>query len=67
MLSNELERVKESNNNLQVNTTDVESNLKALERKLKEKEWELKDAIAIKDAKYESNNFKPQKNINKQN
>lgn len=61
MLNNELERVKESNNNLQVNTTDVESNLKALERKLKEKEWELKDTIAIKDAKYESNNFKQQK------
>jgi hypothetical protein len=60
MLNNELERVKESNSNLQVNTTDVESNLKVLERKLKEKEWELKDTIAIKDAKYESNNFKQQ-------
>lgn len=65
MLNNELERVKESNNNLQVNTTDVESNLKALERKLKEKEWELKDTIAIKDAKYESNNFKQQQKKHK--
>lgn len=65
MLNNELERVKESNNNLQVNTTDVESNLKALERKLKEKEWELKDTVAIKDAKYESNNFKQQQKKHK--
>ena len=55
MLNNELERTKEANSNLQVNTTDVESSLKTLEKKLKEKEWELKDTIAIKEAKYESN------------
>lgn len=51
MLKNELDNSKDTNVGLQAATSDVETTLKNLERKLKEKEWELKDAIAIKDAK----------------
>ena len=51
MLLNELEQHKTAHNNLQTNSSDTEKSCKSLERKLKEKEWELKDAVALKDAK----------------
>jgi hypothetical protein len=51
MLTNELNQLKDSKKHLELNNNDAESNLKILEKKLKEKEWELKDTIALKDAK----------------
>jgi hypothetical protein len=51
MLKNELDNSKDTNVNLQSITGDIETTLKSLERKLKEKEWELNDTVAIKDAK----------------
>ena len=51
MLKNELEHSKEANSCLQTTSNDVETSLKTLERKLKEKEWELKDTVAINEAK----------------
>lgn len=51
MLNNELNQLKETNSNIQSNSTDFENNIKSLEKKLREKEWELKDTVALKDAK----------------
>ena len=51
MLCNELEQAKEANTNLQKVFNETESNVKIVEKKLKEKEWDLKDCSALKDAK----------------
>ena len=51
MLKNELDHSKETYASLKTSTDDTETALKTLERQLKEKEWELKDTIAIKDSK----------------
>ncbi len=52
MLSNELDSLKDTKAKMETASSDVENNVKSLEKKLKEKEWELKDTIALKDAKY---------------
>ena len=59
MLKNELAFSKETSSTLQTSTNEAETSLKTLERKLKEKEWELKDTIAINDAKYYYFSFIP--------
>ncbi len=51
MLTNELNQLKETSSHLKSHTDDTESSLKCAERKLKEKEWELKDSIVLKDAR----------------
>lgn len=51
MLNNELNQLKEINQNIKSSSTEHENDLKTLEKKLKEKEWELKDTVALKDAK----------------
>ena len=51
-MTNELESQRQASTLLQESSNEVESNKNLLERKLKEKEWELKDTIALKDAKY---------------
>jgi hypothetical protein len=51
MLVNQLSQIKESNASLELNTNETDAIIKGLERKLKEKDWEFKDAIALKDAK----------------
>jgi hypothetical protein len=50
-LSNELEQIKEANNRLQSGYDDMESKYKKLERGLKDKDWELKDNVTLKDSK----------------
>lgn len=52
MLTNELNQLKETAISLQTNSSDTETNLKNLEKRMREKEWELKDTIVLKDAKY---------------
>jgi hypothetical protein len=42
---------KEVNDNLKKSMNELESNLKVSEKKLKEKEWNLKDTVALSDAK----------------
>lgn len=54
MLKNELNQAKEECEQVLKTTDSTETSLKSLERKLKEKEWELKDTIALRDAKYPS-------------
>ncbi len=51
MLSNELNIIKEAASGLKTSNEDTSTTMKSLEKKLKEKEWELKDTIALKDAK----------------
>ena len=51
MLTYELGQLKETTSCLKTSSDDTESNLKDLERKLKEKGWELKDTIVLKDAR----------------
>jgi hypothetical protein len=50
MLKNELLQNKEENTRLKSNQTDLDANFKLLERKLKEKEWELMDGVSVKNA-----------------
>ena len=42
---------REANDNLKKNMNELESNLKATDKKLKEKEWNLKDTVALSDAR----------------
>lgn len=51
MLKNELTLLKEETQRFKTSTNDNDQSLKNLERRLKEKDWELKDSVAIKDAK----------------
>lgn len=51
LFTNELNMSRESNENLKKTFSDLEANLKNTEKMLKEKEWELKDTVALKDAK----------------
>jgi hypothetical protein len=51
MLNNELNQLKETNSIIQSSSNDFENSIKNLEKKLKEKDWELKDTVALKDAK----------------
>lgn len=51
MLKNELSQARNDVNTVRSNVNDEEVSRRTLERKLKEKEWELKDTIALKDAK----------------
>lgn len=51
MLKNELNLAKTDLDVIKGNLGDDEQTKKNLERKLKEKEWELKDGVALKDAK----------------
>ena len=60
MLKNELNHSKEANSTLQTTKSDVETSLKTLERKLKEKEWEINDSTAINDAKLKESDSKLQ-------
>ena len=51
MLNIEIEVVRENNKRLQTEYDDMESKYKRLERGMKEKDWELKDNVSLKDAK----------------
>lgn len=51
MLKNELGQAREDLNCLKSSTNEDENERRNLERKLKEKEWQLKDSVALKDAK----------------
>jgi chromosome segregation ATPase len=51
LLNNEIELIRENNKRLQTEYDDMESKYKRLERGMKEKDWELKDNISLKDAK----------------
>jgi hypothetical protein len=51
MLTNELNQLKESKSIIEKKNNEFEINTKNFEKKLKEKDWELKDIIVIKDAK----------------
>ena len=51
MLKNELSAAKNDVDAVRTNISDEEQTRKNLERKLKEKEWEMKDETALKDAK----------------
>ena len=51
MLTNETNQMKEATSSLMTNNDDTETSLKNLEKKLKEKDWELKDTIVLKDAR----------------
>ena len=52
MLKNELNLAKSDLDVIKTSQCDDQQTRKNLERKLKEKEWEMKDGIALKDAKY---------------
>lgn len=51
LLNNELELVRENNKRFQLEFDDMESKYKKLERGMKEKDWQLKDNVSLKDAK----------------
>ena len=51
MIKNELNLAKEENKQCKTSLTDLDQTYKQLERKFKEKEWEFKDAISLKEAK----------------
>lgn len=51
LLTSENDKLKETNEELKKSKEDCESCKRTAERLLKEKEWELKDVITIKDAK----------------
>ena len=51
MLKNELSLARDDVNTVRTNADDDELSRRSLERKLKEKEWELRDTVAIKDAR----------------
>ena len=51
LLTNELEQIRENNKRLQMEYDDCETKFKRLERGMKEKDWELKDNVSLKDAK----------------
>jgi hypothetical protein len=51
MLKSELNQVKDQLQHFRTSTTDLDQNSKQLERMLKEKEWELKDTLSLKDAR----------------
>lgn len=55
LLNSELEQFRESNSKLKDTIDEMEADKKTLERELKEKDWELKDANSIKDAKFVEN------------
>lgn len=52
MLKNELNLARSDVDTVRLNVNDEEQTRRQLERKLKEKEWELKDSLALKDSKY---------------
>ena len=51
MLKNELNLARSDVDTVRLNVSDEEQTRRQLERKLKEKEWELKDSLALKDSK----------------
>ena len=51
MLRNELAVLKDKQNGVEASREDVNGQLKAAERRLRDKEHEMHDTLAIKDAK----------------
>jgi hypothetical protein len=51
MIKSELNQLREENKIFKASSTDFDQVSKNLERKLKEKDWELKDTLSLKEAK----------------